>query len=89
MDAGSFHLSGVGSGSGHSGSDLGKGSSAKSSISASTYSSEKDGMKESDFAFEALQGSFGDLSMKTEEVRAELSGTYPLLEASVGSVEPV
>nr|GMD53119.1 squamosa promoter-binding-like protein 12 [Ipomoea batatas] len=46
---GSFNLSGGGGGYG---SDVGQGSSAKSTISASTNSSPKDGMKESNFTFE-------------------------------------
>ncbi|GAA0161052.1 hypothetical protein LIER_17459 [Lithospermum erythrorhizon] len=84
MNAGSFNLSGVGCGSGGSGSEFGNGSSGKSSISASANSSPKIGLKSSGFAFEDLRGSFGDF---TDQVGAEMSGASPLLEPSIGSIE--
>ncbi|XP_059316475.1 squamosa promoter-binding-like protein 3 [Lycium ferocissimum] len=72
-DAGSFNLS---SGTG------GYGSSIKSSISASTDSSPKEGFKPSNFAFDA---SHEDLIKKLEPSKAN----SPPMEASVVSVEPV
>ncbi|XP_024988362.1 squamosa promoter-binding-like protein 12 isoform X2 [Cynara cardunculus var. scolymus] len=81
---GSFNLSGVVGGSGGSASDVGNNSSAKSSISASTESSFKEGMKVSKFSFE----NFNTSSRKKEFAGGELNGTSPLLEASVSSGEP-
>ncbi|KAJ8547718.1 hypothetical protein K7X08_011304 [Anisodus acutangulus] len=78
LEGGSFNLSSGGSGTGGYG-----GSSIKSSISASTDSSPKEGFRASNFAFDA---SPEDLSKKLEPSKAELS---PPMEASVGSVEPV
>ncbi|KAA8529557.1 hypothetical protein F0562_033644 [Nyssa sinensis] len=86
LDAVSFNLS---RGGGGSSSDLGLGSSAKSSISASTDSSSKEGTKTSTFTFEAFEGFPGDFNKKKEFARAELNGTSPPLEASVGSGEPL
>ncbi|CAI9768771.1 unnamed protein product [Fraxinus pennsylvanica] len=90
MDDGeiSFNLSGGGWNSGGSGSEVGHGSSAKSSISASTDSLPKDGMKSPNFNFEAFEGSAGNFSKKNESTRNEVSGTSPL-EISVGSAEPL
>uniref|UniRef100_A0A5B7ADI6 Putative squamosa promoter-binding-like protein 2 isoform X1 n=1 Tax=Davidia involucrata TaxID=16924 RepID=A0A5B7ADI6_DAVIN len=88
LDVVSFNLFGGGGGSGGSGSDLGLGSSAKSSISASTDSSSKEGLKKSNFTFEAFEGFPGDFNKK-EFARAEPTGTSPPLEASVGSGEPL
>lgn len=82
LDTGSLDLSGGGgvkSGSG------GYGSSAKSSVSASTDSSPKDGTKSSNFTFEGFPG---DLDTKMEQSRAEVSGNSPPLDTSIGSVEP-
>ncbi|KAA8533321.1 hypothetical protein F0562_033146 [Nyssa sinensis] len=62
---------------------------AKSSISASTDSSSKEGMKTSNFTFEAFDGFPGDFNKKKEFARAELTGTSPPPEASVGSGEPL
>ncbi|GAA0175209.1 hypothetical protein LIER_28433 [Lithospermum erythrorhizon] len=84
MTVGSFNLSGIGFGSGGSGSEFGNGSSGKSSISASANSSQKNEMKSSGFAFEDLRGSFGDF---TDQVGAEMSGASPLMETSMGSIE--
>ncbi|XP_009766988.1 squamosa promoter-binding-like protein 12 [Nicotiana sylvestris] len=86
LDAGSFNLSsgGSGSGSGTGGyvSDVGHGSSIKSSISASTDSSPKEGLKACNFSFD---GSSEDLSKKVKLC----SRNSPPMEASVGSVEPL
>ncbi|KAI3720420.1 hypothetical protein L6452_21336 [Arctium lappa] len=81
---GSFNLSGVVGGSGGSASDVGNNSSAKSSISASTESSFKEGMKVSKFSFEG----FNTSSRKKDFGGGEVNGTSPLLEASVSSGEP-
>ncbi|KAI3728404.1 hypothetical protein L6452_17039 [Arctium lappa] len=79
----SFNLSGIVGGSGGSASDVGNNSSAKSSISASTESSFKDGMKVSNFPFE-VAGGFPDAFSK-EFAGGELNGTSPSFEASVCS----
>ncbi|CAK9144316.1 unnamed protein product [Ilex paraguariensis] len=84
IDAGSFHLSG---GSGGCGSNGGNGPSVKSSMSASTNSSSKDEMKTSHFTFEAVEDFPRDFSKKEELAGADLSGTSPPLETSVGSGE--
>lgn len=81
---GSFNLSGGGGGYG---SDVGQGSSAKSTISASTNSSPKDGMKESNFTFEAIGGCPGDFGKKMKQCRAEVSENSPPQDTSAGSVE--
>ncbi|KAI3733339.1 hypothetical protein L6452_12782 [Arctium lappa] len=83
---GSFNLSGVVAGDGGSASDVGNNSSTKSSISASTESSFKEGMKGSNISFEGF-GCFSDSYSKKEFDRGELNGTSPL-EASVCSGEP-
>ncbi|KVI05713.1 squamosa promoter-binding-like protein 2 isoform X2 [Cynara cardunculus var. scolymus] len=84
---GSFNLSGVVAGDGGSASDVGNNSSTKSSISASTESSFKDGMKGSNISFEGF-GCFPDSYSKEKEFdRGELNVTSPL-EASVCSGEP-
>nr|GMD57818.1 squamosa promoter-binding-like protein 12 [Ipomoea batatas] len=79
---GSFNLSGGGGGYG---SDVGQGSSAKSTISASTNSSPKDGMKESNFTFEG--GCPGDFGKKLKQCRTEVSENSPPQDTSAGSVE--
>ncbi|XP_049404620.1 squamosa promoter-binding-like protein 12 [Solanum stenotomum] len=89
LDGGSFNLSSGGSGTGGYGSDVKCGSSIKSSISASTDSSPKEGFKASNFAFEAFNASPEDPSKKLESSKAEVSRNSPPMEASVGSVEPV
>nr|AUT77177.1 squamosa promoter-binding-like protein 2 [Fraxinus mandshurica] len=90
MDDGeiSINLSGGGGNSGGSGSEAGHRSSAKCSISTSTDSLPKDGMKIPNFKFEAFEGSAGDFSKNIESTRNEVSGTS-LLETSVGSAEPL
>lgn len=87
IDAGSFNLSGDCGGSGSSTSDVCRVSSAKSSISASTDCSSKEGIKASNFTFDSFGGFPGDCRKKKELARAELSGTSPSLETSVGSGE--
>nr|AUW52967.1 squamosa promoter binding-like protein 2 [Petunia x hybrida] len=89
LDAGSFNLSSGGSGTGGYGSDVGRGSSIKSSMSASTDSSPRESLKASNFAFEAFDGSPEDLSKKMGPCSAELFRNSPAMEASVGSVEPL
>ncbi|KAG8365871.1 hypothetical protein BUALT_Bualt17G0017000 [Buddleja alternifolia] len=89
IDAGSFNIS---CGGGNSGSDCGHVSSAKSSISASTDSSTKDGIKTTtpDFRLMSFGGFSGNFSKKTEMKRTEVSRTSPPMEAaSAGSVEPL
>ncbi|KAI8526840.1 hypothetical protein RHMOL_Rhmol12G0028300 [Rhododendron molle] len=77
IDTGSVNL--YWSGGGGSGSDLAHGSSARSSISASTGSSSK----------EAFHHFPGDFNKKIDLARAELAGTSPTLDSSVGSGEPM
>ncbi|KAL0335960.1 UNVERIFIED_CONTAM: Squamosa promoter-binding-like protein 3 [Sesamum radiatum] len=89
IDAGSFNLSAGGGNSGASDSDGGHVSSAKSSISASTDSSTKDGMQNPNFSLITFQGFSGNFSKKMEMKGADVSGTSPLLDASIGSVEPL
>ncbi|KAL0421572.1 UNVERIFIED_CONTAM: Squamosa promoter-binding-like protein 12 [Sesamum latifolium] len=89
IDAGSFNLSAGGGNSGASDSDGGHVSSAKSSISASTDSSTKDGMQNPNFSLITFQGFSGNFSKKMEMEGADVSGTSPLLDASIGSVEPL
>ncbi|KAK6116601.1 hypothetical protein DH2020_049707 [Rehmannia glutinosa] len=87
---GPFNLSRADGHSGASGFDGGQGSSAKSSISASTDSSIKDGMQTPNFRFSTtFEGSSGNFSKKMEMKGKESSGTSPPLEASVGSGEPL
>ncbi|KAK3040873.1 LOW QUALITY PROTEIN: hypothetical protein RJ639_029217 [Escallonia herrerae] len=86
IDAVSFNVSGGGGGYG---SDVGHYSSAKSSISALTDSSSKDGINRSDFTFEAFGGFPVDFSRTKEPTRALITETSPPLEASVGSGEPL
>nr|DAD38706.1 TPA_asm: hypothetical protein HUJ06_013028 [Nelumbo nucifera] len=86
IDNGSVYSS---AGGGCSGSDLGHGSSSKSSISASVDSSLKGGIKISNFNFEAAEDFPKDFSKKKEFPRLEDTGTSPTLGASVGSSEPV
>ncbi|KAL2547207.1 Squamosa promoter-binding-like protein 2 [Forsythia ovata] len=87
IDVGSFNLSADGGNSVTSGSYVGRGSSTKSSISASTDSSLKDGMKLPSFEFDAFEGS-ANFIKKMEMAQSEVSGTSPPLEGSVGSAEP-
>ncbi|XP_047255641.1 squamosa promoter-binding-like protein 3 isoform X1 [Capsicum annuum] len=89
LDGGSFNLSSGGSGSGGYGSDVKCGSSVKSSISASTDSSPKEGFKAPNFAFEVFDVSNEDRSKKLEPSKVEVFRNSPPMEASVGSVEPV
>ncbi|KAK4413192.1 Squamosa promoter-binding-like protein 12 [Sesamum alatum] len=89
IDAGSFNLSAGGGNSGASDSDGGHVFSAKSSISASTDSSTKDGMQTPNFSLITFQGFSGNFSKKMEMKGADVSGTSPLLDASIGSVEPL
>ncbi|PIN11498.1 hypothetical protein CDL12_15901 [Handroanthus impetiginosus] len=86
IHGGSFNLS---AGGGNSGSDGGHGSSAKSSISASTDSSIKDGVQTPNFGFSTFEGSSGNFSKKMETKGGEASGTSSPVEASVGSGEPL
>lgn len=87
IDVGSFNLSGDGGNSGTSGSYAGHDSSTKSSISASTDSSLKDGLKLPSSEFKAFEGS-ANFIKKMEMSRSDVSGTSPPLEGSVGSGEP-
>ncbi|KAL0327378.1 UNVERIFIED_CONTAM: Squamosa promoter-binding-like protein 3 [Sesamum angustifolium] len=89
IHAGSFHLSGCGGNSGASSSNGGHGSSAKSSISASTDSSTRDGMQTPNFMFSKFEGSSRNFGKKMEMKGAEIFGTSPAPEASIGSVEPL
>ncbi|KAL0297112.1 UNVERIFIED_CONTAM: Squamosa promoter-binding-like protein 3 [Sesamum radiatum] len=89
IHAGSFNLSGCGGNSGASSSNGGHGSSAKSSISASTDSSTRDGMQTPNFMFSKFEGSSRNFGKKMEMKGAEIFGTSPAPEASIGSVEPL
>ncbi|KAI3467716.1 hypothetical protein Pfo_024379 [Paulownia fortunei] len=89
IDAGSFNLSTGGGNSGASASDGGHVSSAKSSLSASTDSSVKNGMQTPNFKLMTFEGFSGNFSKKMEMKGTEVSGTSPPLEASIGSVEPL
>ncbi|KAM7464752.1 hypothetical protein LguiA_032873 [Lonicera macranthoides] len=73
--ADSFNLTATAGGSGGSVSDMGHGSSTKSSISASTGSASKEEMKTSNFTFEAFADLPQDFLKKKELARAELTGT--------------
>ncbi|KAK9063536.1 hypothetical protein SSX86_017406 [Deinandra increscens subsp. villosa] len=85
IDGSSFNLSEVigGSGGGGSVSDMGNNSSTKSSISASTESSFKDGIRRSGCSF----GGFGCFSDTYNKKKDELNGISQL-EGSVCSSEP-
>lgn len=87
---GSYNLSGVIGGSGGSASDMGNNSSAKSSMSASTESSFKEGLKVSQFTFGGCGGlpNTNNCTKKKEFAGGELNGSPPVLEASVSSGEP-
>ncbi|KAJ8539977.1 hypothetical protein K7X08_026366 [Anisodus acutangulus] len=76
LDGGSFNLSGFCS--------VGCSSSIRSSISASTDSSPNEGMKESNFTFEAFDDSQGNLDKDVEQCIVELSRRSPPMEASIG-----
>ncbi|KAL3501011.1 hypothetical protein ACH5RR_035460 [Cinchona calisaya] len=90
MDAVSFDLSGIGGSTGGSGSDFVHGSSVKSSKSASTDSSPKEGMKTSTFTFERFEGSPGAVMKEPVPPPGEdLSRMPSPLESSVVSVEPL
>ncbi|XP_060183585.1 squamosa promoter-binding-like protein 12 isoform X3 [Lycium barbarum] len=80
-DGGSFNLSGFGSGYG---SDVGR-----CSISASTDSSPNEGLKESNFTFEAFDDSHGNLGKDVEQCKVELSRRSPPMEASIGYDGPL
>lgn len=85
IDTGSFYSSGCGG----SGSDMGHAYSSKSSKSASIDSSSKVGIKTPNFTLEAFQDFSQDFKKKRELERAELTGSFPNLETSVGSAEPL
>ncbi|XP_011071232.1 squamosa promoter-binding-like protein 3 [Sesamum indicum] len=89
IHTGSFNLSGCGGNSGASSSDGGHGSSAKSSISASTDSSTRDGMQTPNFMFSKFEGSSSNFGKKIETKGAEIFATSPAPEASIGSMEPL
>ncbi|KAH1122570.1 hypothetical protein J1N35_005730 [Gossypium stocksii] len=89
MNSGSFYSSGAAGGSGGSGSDLGLASLSKSSKSASINSSSMGEVKMTKFTSEAFEAIPDDISNQNEAFRAELAGTSPTLEASVGSGEPL
>nr|QGZ12972.1 SPL12 [Lycium barbarum] len=80
-DGGSFNLSGFGSGYG---SDAGR-----CPISASTDSSPNEGLKESNFTFEAFDDSHGNLGKDVEQCKVELSRRSPPMEASIGYDGPL
>lgn len=88
IDAVSFNLSGGFAGTSRSASDVGNNSSVKSSMSASTASSLKEGLKTSNFTFDKFGGFPGDFIINRDLGRGELKGSSPSLEASVGSGEP-
>lgn len=83
VDNGSVYSSG-GCG-GFSGSDLGHGSSSRSSISASADSSSKEGSKR----FGIVDRFPKDFTEKKEWSRVDSTGNYPALGASVSSGEPI
>ncbi|MBA0823753.1 hypothetical protein Goarm_020459, partial [Gossypium armourianum] len=89
MNSGSFYSSGAAGGSGGSGSDLGLASLSKSSKSGSINSSSMGEVKMTKFTSEAFEAIPDDISNQNEAFRAELAGTSPTLEASVGSGEPL
>uniref|UniRef100_A0A5B7A6J4 Putative squamosa promoter-binding-like protein 3 isoform X1 n=2 Tax=Davidia involucrata TaxID=16924 RepID=A0A5B7A6J4_DAVIN len=82
VDNGSIYSAG---GAGFSGSDLGHGSSSKSSISASADSSPKEGIN----TFRAADDLPKDLTEKEEFTRANDNGKFSTLGASVRSGEPM
>ncbi|XP_058068606.1 squamosa promoter-binding-like protein 12 [Magnolia sinica] len=86
IDNGPLYSSGGGGGSA---SDLGNGSSSKSSISASMDSSSKTGIKESKYNLQPAKGFPKDLNRNKEFGRVEDTGTSPEFLASVGDGEPV
>lgn len=88
FDGASFNFSGFGS-VGVYGSDLGRSSSIKSLISASTDSSPNEGLKPSNFTFEAFDDSHGNLGKDVEQCRVELSRRSPPMEASIGYDGPL
>ncbi|KAL9166000.1 hypothetical protein ABFS82_05G001400 [Erythranthe guttata] len=88
-NAGSFNLSAFDGNSVTSVSDGGHGSSVKSSISASTDSTTKDGMQTHNFRFGKFEGSSGNFSKKMEMNGTKFLETSPKPEASVGSGEPL
>ncbi|KAL0372270.1 UNVERIFIED_CONTAM: Squamosa promoter-binding-like protein 3 [Sesamum calycinum] len=59
------------------------------SISASTDSSTRDGMQTPNFMFSKFEGSSRNFGKKMEMKGAEIFGTSPAPEASIGSVEPL
>ncbi|XP_019055864.1 PREDICTED: squamosa promoter-binding-like protein 3 isoform X2 [Nelumbo nucifera] len=85
IDNGSVYSS---AGGGCSGSDLGHGSSSKSSVSASVDSSSKGGIKMSNFNFETAEALSKDFRNKKELPRLEDTETSPTLGVS-GSTEPL
>ncbi|XP_058068597.1 squamosa promoter-binding-like protein 12 isoform X1 [Magnolia sinica] len=70
-------------------SDLGNGSSSKSSISVSVDSSSKRGVRVSEFNLQTTEGFPKDLSKRKELGRMEDTGTSPELVSSVGTSEPL
>ncbi|KAG9449381.1 hypothetical protein H6P81_009346 [Aristolochia fimbriata] len=86
MDCRSGQSSG---GGGCSGSELGNGSSSKSSISFSAESSSKPVSKVSELNFPPIDGFPEDLSEKKRASRVEDTGTSPDLVASACSREPI
>ncbi|KAL1120692.1 hypothetical protein V6Z11_D01G181900 [Gossypium hirsutum] len=87
INSGPFYSSGAAGGSGGSGSDLGLASLSKSSKSASINSSSMGEVKMTKFTSEAFEAIPDDISNQNEAFRAELAGTSPTLEASVGSAK--
>ncbi|XP_077214990.1 squamosa promoter-binding-like protein 3 [Tasmannia lanceolata] len=87
IDNGSVYSSGGGGGA--SGSDLGNGSSSKSSISASVDSSSKAAIKASEFKFQAIEGFPKDHHKNKELVRVEDTGPSSEPMASVRPGEPL
>ncbi|KAE8056087.1 hypothetical protein FH972_012885 [Carpinus fangiana] len=83
VDNGSVYSSG--GGGGFSSSDLGHGSSSRSSISASADSSSKEGSKR----YGIVDGFPKDFTEKKEWSRVDNTGNYPSLGASVNSGEPI
>jgi hypothetical protein len=83
VDNGSVYSSG--GGGGFSSSDLGHGSSSRSSISASADSSSKEGSKR----YGIVDGFPKDFTEKKEWSRVDNTGNYPSLGASVSSGEPI
>ncbi|KAL5974235.1 hypothetical protein ACLOJK_030899, partial [Asimina triloba] len=86
IDNGSVYSPG---GGGCSGSELGNGSSSKSSISASVDSSLKTDIRTSEFNIEKVEGFPKELNGKKELGRVEDAETSPELASSVGTHEPL